>query len=205
MKSFSKIALTLSASLIAVLALANTSQAENFKVDSAHSGVGFEIRHLFTPVKGTFKDFSGTFSFDEKKMEASKVDFKIATKSIDTQNAKRDEHLASPDFFDVKNPKNQDITFKSKSVKTTGPKKMDVSGDMTLHGVTKPVTFAVEFLGEGPGMDGKTVASFKANTTVKRQDFGMSWNKPWDLKDKAYESILGDDVKIEITIEAGKI
>ena len=188
--------------LVFVLAFANISQAENFKVDPAHSGVEFEIRHLFTPVKGIFKDFSGTFSFDAKKMEASKVDFKIATKSIDTQNAKRDEHLASPDFFDV--AKNPDITFKSKSAKTTGPKKMDVTGDLTLHGVTKPVTFNVEFLGEGPGMDGKVVASFKADTSVKRKDFGMSWNKPWDLKDKTYESVLGDDVKIEITVEAQK-
>lgn len=181
---------------------ANLSLAENFKVDPAHSGVSFEIRHLFTPVKGAFKDFSGTFSFDAKKMETSKVDFKIATKSVDTQNAKRDEHLVSPDFFDA--TKNPDITFKSKSVKSTGAKTMDVNGDLSMHGVTKPVTFKVEFLGEGPGMDGKTVASFKADTTVKRQTFGMEWNKPWNLKDKAYENVLGDDVKIEVTVEAQK-
>ncbi len=188
--------------IAAILAFVSISQAESFKVDPVHSGVGFEIRHLFTPVKGNFKDFSGTFNFDEKKVEASKVEFKIATKSIDTQNSKRDEHLVSKDFFDA--TKNPDITFKSKTVKSTGPKKMDVTGDLTLHGVTKPVTFAVEFLGEGPGMDGKTVASFKADTTVKRQEFGMEWNKPWDLKDKAYEKILGDDVKISVTVEAQK-
>ena len=187
-------------SLISILAFANLSQAENYKVDSVHSGVGFEIRHLFTPVKGSFKDFSGTFSFDSKKMENSKVDFKISTKSVDTKNAKRDEHLSSADFFDV--AKNPEISFKSKSVKSTGAKKMDVSGDLTLHGETKPATFAVEFLGEGPGMDGKPMASFKAETTIKRKDFGMSWNKPWDLKDKAYETVLGDNVKIEVTIEA---
>ncbi len=188
--------------LISFLTFANLSQAETFKVDPVHSGVGFEIRHLFTPVKGGFKDFSGSFNFDAKKMEDSKVEFKIVTKSIDTKNAKRDEHLVSGDFFDA--TKNPDITFKSKSVKSTGAKKMDVTGDLTMRGVTKPVTFAVEFLGEGPGMDGKPVASFKADTTVKRKDFGMSWNKPWDLKDKTYESILGDDVKIEVTVEAQK-
>ncbi len=189
-------------SLVSILAISSLSHAENFKVDPVHSGVGFEIRHMFTPVKGSFKDFSGTFSFDAKKMESSKVDFKIATKSVDTKNSKRDEHLLSGDFFDA--TKNPDISFKSKTVKTTGPKKMDVTGDMTLHGVTKPVTFVVEFLGEGPGMDGKLVASFKADTTIKRQEFGMEWNKAWDLKDKAYEKLLGDDVKIEITIEAQK-
>jgi len=189
-------------SFLVVIGFTQFSHAENFKVDPAHSSVGFEIRHLFTPVKGQFNDFSGTFSFDPKKVETSKVDFKIATKSVNTANVKRDEHLASPDFFDV--AKNPDISFKSKSVKSVAPKKMEVTGDMTLHGVTKPVTFNIEFLGEGPGMDGKTVASFTANTTVKRKDFGMSWNKPWDAKDKMYETALGDDVKIDLAIEAQK-
>ncbi len=191
-------------SLIAISAFAQISKAENFKVDPAHSSVGFEIRHLFTPVKGSFTDYSGNFNFDPKKVEASKVDFKIVTKSINTANSKRDEHLNSADFFD--SAKNPNITFKSKSVKSTGDKKMDVTGDMTIHGVTKPATFHVEFLGEGLGMDGKqVVASFKADTTVKRKDFGMTWNKPWDAKDKAYETAIGDDVKIELSIEADKI
>jgi polyisoprenoid-binding protein YceI len=189
-------------SLFALLAFAQISKAETFKVDPVHSSVGFEIRHLFTPVKGSFSEYSGTFSYDAKKVEASKVDFKIVTKSVNTGNPKRDEHLVSGDFFDA--AKNPNISFKSKSVKSTGDKKMDVTGDMTLHGVTKPVTFNVQFLGEGPGMDGKQIASFRADTTVKRKDFGMSWNKPWDAKDKVYETVLGEDVKIELTIEAGK-
>lgn len=174
------------------------AQTATYKVDPSHSIVGFEIRHMFTKMRGHFREFEGTFKWDEKKQEGSEATFKIKAASIDTANAKRDEHLRGPDFFEV--AKNPEITFKSKTVTKQGTGKFKLSGDMTMHGVTKPVTFDVEFLGAGNDPWGNNVASFSAKTTIARKDFNMSWNKALDKGGV----VLGEDVTLMLEIEAAK-
>ena len=181
---------------IVTLALAATSAfAAEYKVDPGHSRVGFEIKHLFSKVPGKFNEFEGTVSFDEKKVAASKVDFTIKTASIDTDNEKRDGHLKGADFFDAE--KNATITFKSTKVTGSG-KKFKLAGDMTLHGVTKPVVFDVEHLGTDKDPWGTTKAGFTAKSKIKRKDFGIVWNKTLD----SGNLLLGDDVELNLAIEA---
>lgn len=190
---------TVAAILAAIVTVGQAARADDYKIDVSHSNVNFEIRHLFSKVRGTFKDYSGEFSFDEKKPEASKVDFSIVASSINTDNAKRDEHLRGSDFFDV--AKHANITFKSKSVKIDkDPKKYKVTGDMTMHGKTKSVTFDVEFLGAGRDPFKRDLASFAATTTINRKDFGIVWNKTAD----SGGLLLGDEVKIEVNVEGEK-
>jgi polyisoprenoid-binding protein YceI len=190
----------LAAALSLPAALATSlARADDYKADPAHSSINFEVRHIFSKVKGKFKDYSGTFSFDEKKPEASKVDFSIKVASVDTDSAKRDEHLRSPDFFDA--AKNPEIVFKGKSVKADGPKKYKLAGDLTLHGQTKPFTFDVEFLGGDKDPYGRDLASFTATGTIHRKEFGMVWNKTTDKGGL----LIGDDVKVEVNIEGEKV
>lgn len=184
--------------LAAALAVTSADAAE-YKADAGHSSVNFEVRHLFSKVKGKFKDYSGTFSFDEAKPDASKAEFTIKTATVDTDNAKRDEHLRSPDFFDV--AKSPTISFKSKTTKLDGPKKYKLMGDLTMLGKTRPVAFEVEFLGGGKDPFGRDLASFTATTTISRKDFGMVWNKTMETGGV----LLGDDIKIEVNVEGEKL
>ena len=183
---------------IAALGVAQSAKADTYKVDPVHSSVNFEVRHIFSKVRGNFSEFEGTLDWDEKKPEVSKVDFKIMTKSINTGNKKREEHLQSSDFFDV--AKFPEITFKSKKVTPAGKGKFKITGDMKMHGVTKEVTFDAEHLGSGKDPMGRETASFSAETKVDRKDFGIKWNKAADNGG----FLLGDDVKIEIQVEADK-
>ena len=174
---------------------AGVAHAEDYRVDPAHSNVNFEVRHMFSKVNGKFKVYSGDFSFDEKKPEASKVAFTIRAESIDTDKKERDEHLRGPDFFEV--AKYPEITFKSKTVKPAGGKKFKLTGDLTMHGKTKPATFDVEFLGADKDPFGREIASFSASTTVNRKDFGMIWNKTTDKGGL----LVGDDIKVDVNVE----
>ena len=184
--------LTLAASLVfAGSALAAT---ETLNIDANHSRVGFSIRHFFTPVKGEFKTVSGTIALDQANLNASSVNVDIDAASINTNNDKRDNHLRSSDFFDVeKNPK---ITFVSKSIAVKDGKGT-MTGDLTMHGITKPVTLDVEVGGigkQGPG----TIAGFTASGKLDRKDFGILWNRTLDQGG----TMLGDDVTLEISVEA---
>jgi polyisoprenoid-binding protein YceI len=185
--------LLVSLSLWASLSVAS---AANFTIDPAHSSVGFSIRHMVSKVNGIFKDFSGTFSFDAKKPTDSVVNFTIQTASVDTQNEKRDAHLKTPDFFDT--AKFPTMTFKSTKIVTAGKDKYKVTGDFTLHGVTKPETFVVEFGGAVKDPWGNNRVGFTATDTIKRKDFGIVWNKTLD----AGSLMLGDDVAITVQVEA---
>ena len=178
------------------LVLVGFAHAEEFQVDSVHSSVGFAIRHLVSEVDGKFKEFDGTFSFNQANPEKSWVKAKIKTTSISTDNEKRDGHLRSPDFFDVK--KYPELTFVSKEIKKTGESSYTMTGDLTMHGVTKPTTFDVKFMGLAKGPDGKMRAGFKAIGKVNRKDYGISWNKTLD----AGGLMLGEDVDITIRVEA---
>ncbi len=174
------------------------SQAAEYSVDPAHSHVGFVVRHMLGKVPGEFKDFEGTFQFDEKKPSLSAADFTIKSASISTDNPKRDTHLKSGDFFDAE--KYPTLTFKSKKLVPAGHHKYKLMGDLTMHGITHPVTFAVEYMGSMKDPWGSTRASFTANTKVNRKDFNILWNKKLD----SGSWLIGDDVMINLDIEAVK-
>jgi polyisoprenoid-binding protein YceI len=177
--------------------LAQSALAGVYVIDKVHSTMGFQVRHLFSKVPGKFDDFSGQIQFDEADPEKSAVEVKIKASSVDTANEQRDKDLRSPNFFDT--AKYPEITFKSKSVKKTGDKTADITGDLTMHGVTKEVVLKAELLGKGPGMQGKTVSGWEASTALKRSDFGLSWNKAIEGT-----QIVGDDVQIVLHVEADK-
>jgi polyisoprenoid-binding protein YceI len=186
--------------LSAALFFAFTAQAANYKLDPAHTIVGFSVKHLVvSKVRGRFNKFEGSFGFDEKKNEATKIDVKIEVASIDTNDKKRDEHLASPDFFDAK--KFPEIRFKSdKPVTVKKDQVVKVSGDLTMHGVTKPVTLDLTYGGAIKDPYGNEKVGFTLNGQVDRKEFGIKWNKALE----AGGMTVGDDVTIEIEGEAQK-
>jgi polyisoprenoid-binding protein YceI len=177
--------------------LAQYALADVYVIDKVHSTMGFQVRHLFSKVPGKFDDFSGQIQFDEADLEKSSVEVKIKTASIDTANEQRDKDLRSPNFFDT--AKYPEITFTSKSVKKTGDNTADITGDLTMHGVTKEVVLKAELLGKGAGLQGKTVSGWEATTALKRSDFGLSWNKVIEGT-----QVVGDDVQIDLRVEADK-
>ncbi len=156
-------------SLLAV----HTVQAEEYGFDKAHSQIGFAVRHILSPTHGEFKDYDGKIVFDEKKPEASTIDVTIQVASIDTANAKRDEHLKTATFFEVE--KYPTITFKSTKVTSAGNKKYKVVGDLTMHGVTKSVTLDVEYLGTDVAW-GNPIAGFSASPGTKSWKAATSWS-----------------------------
>jgi len=187
----------ISAAAVFVLALAAgaaSAATETLNLDSSHTRVGFSIRHFFTPVRGEFKNVKGTIALDQANLKESKVDVTIETASINTNNEKRDNHLRSADFFDAE--KNPTITFVSKTIDVKD-NKGTMTGDLTMHGVTKPVTLAVEVGGIGKMGQG-TIAGFTASGKIDRKDYGILWNRTLDQGG----TMLGDDVTLEITVEA---
>lgn len=172
------------------------AQAAEYSIDPSHSSVSFTIRHLVSKVTGRFNDFEGTFTFEAKKPEASEANVTIKTASITTENDKRDTHLKSPDFFDVK--KFPTITFKSKKITADGEGKYKLVGDVTMHGITHEETFAVEFGGTMKDPWGNNRAGFSATTKLNRKNYGIIWNKTLDTG--GY--MLGDDVDVVLNIEA---
>jgi len=177
------------------LALAAPALADTYNVDRAHSEASFQIRHILTKVRGTFRDFAGTINLDKAKPENSSVEFIIQATSVDTGIQKRDDDLRSPNFFDV--AKYPEIVFKSTKVVPKGNNKFDVTGDFTMHGVTKSITLPVTFLGEEKFMNG-TKAGFETALTLKRSDYGLVWNKTLETGGV----LVGDEVEIAINIEA---
>ncbi|HEY3446833.1 MAG TPA: YceI family protein [Myxococcales bacterium] len=171
--------------------------AADYDIDSAHSQVGFAVKHLMvSTVKGEFGKVSGTVSYDPKKPEATVLDVTIDTTSINTREAKRDGHLKSPDFFDTE--KFATATFKSTKVQSAGKGKLKVTGDLTIKGITKPVTLEVT----GPSAEakspwGQTVIAASAIGKVSRRDFGMTWNKTLD----GGGLLVGENVDLSIDAE----
>lgn len=172
---------------------------EAFTVDRNHSAAEFKVRHLMSNVGGKFTDFAGSANLDKANPAASSVEFTIQTASIDTAVADRDKDLKSANFFDVE--KYPTITFKSTKITPTKTKDTyDVTGDFTLHGVTKQITIPVAFLGFGKDPWGNERAGFELNTTLNRKDYGMNWNKALDQGG----FLLADDVKINVNLEMVK-
>ena len=151
------------------------AMAADYAIDKQgqHAFVNFKISHLgYSWLYGTFKDFDGTFSFDAANPEASKVNVTLKTASVDTNHAERDKHIRSADFLNV--AAHDTATFESTSVKSTGEGTADVTGNLTLNGVTKPVVFAAKFIGEGKDPWGGYRAGFEGTTTIKMKDFDIS-------------------------------
>ena len=181
------------------LGLGSTASAapDTYKIDPVHSVVSFKVRHLFSYVTGKFTKFEGTFTVDADAVPSSTVTATVQTASVDTANPKRDEDLKSGNFFDA--TKFPEITFKSKSVKSTGTDKADVTGDFTMHGVTKELTLHAQFLGKGKGMKGEVSGWHLTSDPIKRSDYGLNWNHAIEGT-----QVVGDDVEITIDIEADK-
>jgi len=186
--------------LLVLLAAATApapSGATRYEVDDQHTSVTFAVRHLFTEVEGRFRTFGGEIVFDPAAPEQASIKGTIDTASIDTNVQKRDEHLRSADFFDVaKYPK---IEFTSTGVSDIdkATNKGKILGNLTMHGVTKPVVLDAQFLGAATDPWGNRKAGFAATTTINRKDFGLGWNK-------ALESgglLVGDEVTIRINVE----
>lgn len=185
-----------------LLFLAFAAQANtNYKLDPSHSNVGFSVKHLMvSKVRGSFTKFDGTFVFNEKKNEVSKIDVKIDPASVNTNDKKRDEHLASPDFFDVaKNPEMRFQVSKPFTVKPNEPTK--VTGDLTMRGVTKPVTLNVVYAGAMKDAWGNDKVGFTLTGEINRKDWGVNWNKALDKGGVT----VSDEVMIEIEGQGQKV
>ncbi len=159
----------------AVTLLALPAAAEEYVIDTkgAHASINFRIKHLgFSWLAGRFNTFSGEFTYDAKAPEASKINVVIDTASIDSNEAERDKHLRNADFLDVATfPK---ATFVSKSVKSNGGNKATITGDLTLRGVTKPVTVEAEYIGGGDDPWGGHRQGFIGSTKLTLADYGMT-------------------------------
>ncbi|NDF14230.1 YceI family protein [bacterium] len=180
------------------VSVASTPKIESgsYSVDTMHSKVGFEVGHLvIASVEGRFDQVGGTIEMG-KKLEDTRINAKIDVKSVSTGNADRDKHLLSPDFFDA--AKFPEMTFVSKKI-SGSPTAMKVSGDLTLHGVTKPVTLEGKYLGNVIDMYGNTKVAFVAKGKINRKDFGLTWSKAVEAG-----PVVGDDVSIDLKIEGGK-
>ena len=179
--------------------LSSTCWAADYQIDSTHSSVTFKVKHLaISSVPGRFGDLSGTFSFYPAKIEASKAQATLSVSSINTMDAKRDDHLKGPDFFDAS--KYPSITFKTNKVDKVSDAAFKAHGDLTIHGVTKPVTLDVTYGGSAKDPWGKERAAFEARTVINRKDFGLTWNKTIETGGL----VVGDDVHITLEIEGVK-
>jgi polyisoprenoid-binding protein YceI len=171
---------------------------ELYTIDRGHSEVAFRVRHLVTRVRGRFREFDGTIRLNRERPEASSVELRILAASIDTDLAERDTHLRSADFLDVE--KHAEITFVSERVRALGHDFYQVTGVLTLRGVSKTVTLAVRLLGFATDPWGNEKAGFEAGLTLNRKDFGIVWNQALD----SGGLILGDHVEIAVNLETVK-
>lgn len=169
----------------------------HWEIDPAHSSAGFSIRHMMiAKVHGGFTRLSGSLSLDRADPSKSSVEAIIDAASIDTREAKRDEHLRSGDFFDV--AKYPTIAFRSKRVNQKGEGQYQVVGDLTIHGVTQEVALDVEGLdSEMKDPWGNVKIGASASTKIKRKDFGLSWNAALE----AGGVLVGDDVSIALDLQ----
>jgi polyisoprenoid-binding protein YceI len=187
---------TLSAAVVVavVISAPAAATAESYKADPVHSSSAFRIKHANTAYFwGRFNEPTGSFTLDDADPTKSTFNVEFATDKVDTANAKRDAHLKSPDFFNARQyPK---ITFKSTKVqKGEADNTLAVTGDLTMHGVTKPITVAVELTGKGEFPPGTPRAGVEATFTVKMTDFEI----------KGMPTALSDDVKVVVSLEGIK-
>lgn len=191
MKTFAK--LLLPALLTAGLALSARAAVETYTIDPVHSSVSFSIRHFVSKVPGSFTKFNGVITVDRDNLEKSSAEATIDVGSLNTANEKRDGDVKGEKYLDTE--KFPTMQFKSKSFKKTGEDAFDITGDLTLRGVTKEVVLKAHLLGFTEGMRGTQLMGWEATTTLKRSDFGV--NGPAMIS-----KVLGDDVAVTINIES---
>jgi len=178
-------------------ATTTTPTTGSYAVDPTHSRVGFVARHaMVTKVRGSFNDFDGSGYFDAEDPSRSQLQLTIQASSIDTRNADRDEHLKSNDFFDMETYPT--IGFVSTSVERTGDAEYRVIGDLTIKGVTRPVTVHFEYTGSAVDPYGNTRIGLEGATTVNRKDWGVSWNAALE----AGGVLVGEKVTLEFEVSA---
>jgi polyisoprenoid-binding protein YceI len=173
---------------------AAVKSASTWKIDQTHSELTFSIRHMVSRVRGQFDDWSGTIVADPNDWSSASVEVVAQTASINTNNERRDADLRSENHFDA--DANPTVTFRSTKVTRLAGDSIIVAGNLTIHGVTKPVVLRGHFNGM-TGAPGKRRAGFEAETTINRKDFNMTWNRIVEGSE-----MLGDEVKIEIDIAA---
>lgn len=179
--------------------VAGNCWAADYVIDATHSSVVFKVKHLaISSVPGRFADVSGKFSFDPTKVEASSAEATIKATTINTMDAKRDDHLKSPEFLDV--AKFPSIQFKSTKIEKVSDSAFNAHGDLSIHGVTKPVVLSVVYGGSAKDPWGKERVAFEAKTTLNRKDFGLTWSKTLETGGL----VVGDDVQITLEIEGVK-
>lgn len=191
---------------LAVVALAVSllaapfARAATWEIDPAHTSIQFSVRHMMiSNVRGEFGKVAGKVEADETNPTAARVEATIEAASIDTHNAKRDEHLRSPDFLDAS--RFPTITFRSKQAERAGEGRWKITGDLTLHGATREVVLEVD--GPTPAVKdpgGNTRAGAQARTTINRQDFGITFSKALD----GGGALVGDEIAITIEVEVVK-
>lgn len=185
---------TLAFALCATPTIAETpASAATYEIDTSHTYLGFSINHLgFSTTYGRFTDVSGTITFNEENPEASSVEVQIVPASLYTGHEERDKHVRGKDFLNVE--EFPEMSFKSTAIERTGEKTAKITGDLTLHGVTTPVTLDATFtkMGDYPMQEGVKAIGFDATGTLKRSDFGIETFLP----------AIGDEVTITISLEA---
>ena len=185
--------------VLVTLLAATPLLADTYTIDKAHSEANFRVRHMVSKVSGKFDEFSGTINGELSKPASASVQFTIKTASINTGTADRDKHLRSADFFDAE--KFPEITFQSTSIKPSGKKNIyNVTGNLTMHGVTKKITLPVEYLGTAKDPWGNEKAGFTLTTTLNRKDYGVNWNKALDNGGV----LVSEDVEVTINLETAR-
>ncbi|OGH56241.1 MAG: hypothetical protein A3G34_06030 [Candidatus Lindowbacteria bacterium RIFCSPLOWO2_12_FULL_62_27] len=181
---------------LAALFMVTGGWASEYEIDASHSAVMFKVKHLgISTVTGRFEKFSGSFDFDTADIPASKASAVIEVAGINTGVEKRDEHLRSADFFHADSY--PQMAFVSKEVTRAEGEGFQIAGDLTLHGVTRPVTLDVEIGGMVTDMSGKDRAAFTATTSIHRKDFGLTWSKMLETGGL----VVGETVRIILEIE----
>ncbi len=183
--------------LLSTLAFSTTifAATETYTIDNKHSFANFSVRHVVSKTSGTFSDVTGVIKIDPKNLSTASVKAMISVASINTNLAKRDEHIKKPDYLDALNF--GEITFVSKSVKAISATQGEMTGDFTLHGVTKEITIPFKVLGFGLDPWGGERSGFEASTVIKASDYGFTWMK----KDNAP---VGDTIEVTLLIEGVK-
>lgn len=188
-------ALLLGAPAPAAATVSAASNPVTWEIDTSHSELSFRIRHLVSRVRGSFNQWGGSIVADPQNLAGARVDVTIQTASIDTDNARRDEHLRSDDFFGA--PTHPTITFRSTRVEPVGGDRYRVHGNLTMRGVTRPVVLDARMVQTGSSQ-GRRRIGFEATTTVNRMDYGVSWNRAAE----GGGAMLSDEVQIDISVAA---
>ena len=169
---------------------------KKWTVDTAHSEIGFSVKHMMiSKVKGNFSSYNAEVEANEEDLNGAAIDFKIDVASISTNNVDRDNHLRSADFFDAES--HPHITFKAKDIEKKGSD-YELTGDLTIKGVTRPTTFEVEYGGKGTNPWGVEVVAFNAESKINRKDFGLTWNQSLETGGV----LVGEDIKITLDLQA---